>query len=551
MSEKYTIGIDFGSLSARSLLARVSDGAEITDAITEYPHAVMSECLSSSGKALPHSFALQDPEDYVYAMTDSVKRVIKDSGVAPEDIIGISVDFTCCTMLPIYSDLKPLSADPRFAEEPHAYVKLWKHHAAQPYADKLNAIAKERNESWLPHYGGCISSEWMFPKLWETLDKAPDVYNAADHFLEAGDWVTSLLVGKLVKSYTFAAAKAMYIDGVGYPSSDFLAALDERLSSAVEDKLEAPLFRSGECCGKLCPEMAKELGLTENTAIGVPQPDAHIAAVSLGATNPGDLVAILGTSAPFILVQDKFACVPGTCGSLKDTVIPGLWGYESGLCCFGDLFSWAAENIAPESYLKEAQKRDMPLIKYLISLASKKKPGETGLVTLDWWNGNRSILSDSALSGMIVGMTLATKPEDIMRALIEATAFATRVIFDAHAKEGVPIKRVIATGGIAKKDPFTMQLFADVLGVKLEVPKSKLSSSLSGAIYAAAAAGYDFDTSIKNMQTSMEKVYLPNPENKQIYDELYNEYVKLHDLFGRDENSVMKRLLEIKSRKDS
>ena len=551
MSEKYTIGIDFGSLSARALLVRISDGAELCDAVSDYPHAVMSEVLVSSGKPLPHSFALQDPEDYIYSMTESVRRVIKDSNVAPEDIIGISLDFTCCTLLPIYSDLSPLSSDPRFKDEPHAYVKLWKHHGAQPYADRLNAIAHERNESWLPYYGGSISSEWLFPKLWETLDKAPDVYNAAAHFVEAGDWVTSVLVGKLVKSYTFAAVKAIYIDGVGYPSHDFLACLDERLRNAVEEKLDAPLYRSGECCGKLCPEMAEKLGLTENTAIGVPQPDAHIAALSLGATDPGDMIAIIGTSAPLEMVQDKFACVPGTCGCLSDTIIPGLWGYESGLCCVGDLFAWAANSVAPASYHEEAKKRDIPLIKYLISLASEKKPGETGLIALDWWNGNRSILNDSSLTGMLIGMTLNTRPEDIMRALIESTAFAMRVIFDAHAEAGVPIKRVIASGGIPKKDPFTVQLYADVLGIPLEVPSSKFSSSLAGAIYAAAAAGYELDECVKNMQTSMERIYTPNFENKKIYDELYSEYVKLHDYFGRGENNVMKRLLEIKNRKDT
>lgn len=549
MSEKYTIGIDFGSLSARALLVRISDGAEIIDAVTEYPHAVMSDRLAASKKPLPHSFALQDPSDYVYSMTESVRCVVRDSGVAPEEIIGISVDFTCCTLLPIYSDLSPLCADERFSEEPHAYVKLWKHHSAQPYAKKLNKIAKERGESWLPYYGGCVSSEWLFPKLWETLDKAPDVYNSAYRFIEAGDWISSLLVGRLVKSYNYAAIKAMYINGVGYPSPDFLAALDERLRTAVEDKLDAPLVRFGERCGMLCPEMAEKLGLTVNTAVGCPQSDAHTASLALGAASPGDLVALMGTSAPFIMVQDKFASVPGTCGCLEDTVISGLWGYESGLCCFGDLFAWAAENIAPEPYLKEAKKRDIPLVKYLISLASEKKPGETGLIALDWWNGNRSTLNDSDLTGMIIGMTLATRPEDIMRALVESTAFATRVIFDAHEKAGVPIKRVIAAGGIAKKDPFTTQLFADVLGINIEVPKSKLSSSLSSAIHAAIASGCDPDKTVKQMSTPIEKVYVPNPEAKSVYDELYAEYVKLYDFFGRDQDSVMKRLIKIKNRK--
>ena len=545
-NEKYTIGLDYGSLSARALLVRVSDGKIMAEACFDYPHAVMDTCLPGSDEVLPPDFALQHPQDYLDALDEILPTVIKNSGVDPEDVIGICVDFTTCTVIPVLGDGTPVCFLDEYKNEPHAYAKLWKHHAAQPYADRLTALAEERGEEWLSDYGGKVSSEWMFPKIWEVLDRAPDIYALTDGFVEGGDFITRVLTGKRTKGYVFSTSKAIYDYYKGYPSKEFFAALDPRLENVVEEKLNAPMVFSGECAGYICDAAAKRFGISQKTAVASPMPDAHIATVALNMKSSGDLCAILGTSACYMLLGEKYVPVKGISGIHKDSLTPGFYGYEAGLCCFGDHFAWVAENVATEEYVKEAESRGISMMKLLTEKAAKKKPGESGLLALNWWNGNRSVLVDSALSGMILGMDLRTKPEDIMRALLEANTFGTRLIVETYESSGLEVKRIIAGGGIPQKNPFIMQLFADVIGKEIWIAGTTQLPALSGAIYAAAAAGVPLTEAMDNMSSISDVIYRPNPEATAVYDKLYEEYKRLYDYFGRGENNVMKTLRKIR-----
>lgn len=539
---KYSIGLDFGTLSARALLVRISDGAVIAERSFEYPHAVIDRELA--GSALPPDFALQDPRDYLDAL-DAMLPILT-SAVDPEDIIGIGVDFTCCTLLPVTEDNTPLCFLPEYRENPHAYVKLWKHHAAQKYADLMTEVAASRGESWLKDYGGKISSEWLFPKIYEILDRAPEIFERADGFIEAGDFITSLLVGRRTKSYTLATAKAFYDFELGYPSPEYFAAVDPRLRNIVDEKLAAPIIFAGKPAGTVCATAAERYGLSLKTAVAAASPDAHISTAALNMKSAGDLAAIMGTSACYMLLSDKYVPLTGISGIHRDSLTPGFYGYEGGLCCFGDHFAWAAKNLSTEEYINEAKAENISILKLLIKKAAAKKPGETGLLALDWWNGNRSVLCDSELSGLIIGADLTTRPEDIMRALIEANAFGTRVIIENYESSGVPVRRIVAGGGIPKKDSFTMQLFADVLKREILVAAADQLPALSGAIYGAAAAGVPLECAMEQMCSISDKVYRPDPEASAVYDRLFSEYVRLYDYFGRGKNDVMKELKTIK-----
>jgi len=546
MSEKYSIGIDYGTLSGRALLVRISDGKIMADAVMDYPHAVIDDCLPATGEKLPPDFALQDPNDYIKVLHFIIPKVLKDSGVDKKDVVALGIDFTCCTVLPVYEDGTPVCFDEKFKNDPHAYVKLWKHHAAQPYADKIEAVINERGEDWLKYYGGKVSSEWMIPKIMETLDKSTEVYNAAARFMEAGDWLTSYITGTPSKSYVFATVKAFYDYENGYPKPDFFRQLDPRLENVVEEKLNFPMYFSGKTVGHVRPELAAELGLDENMSVSCAMPDGHVASAALGMKYSGDMCAVMGTSSCYLSIDNELKPTNGICCSLKDILTPGFYGYEAGLCCVGDNFAWAVENLTPAEYKEAAEKEGIPLIKYIISKSAKKAPGETGLLALNWWNGNRNILVDSSLSGLIVGLNLSTKIEDIMRALIEATAFGTRVILENYEKHGVEIKRFIAAGGIARKDPFTMQLYSDVLKCDILIAESTQIPALGSAVYAASSAGYDLYECMDNMSRLSETVYHPNPEASAVYDKLYAEYVRLYDTFGRGGDNVMKNLRDIR-----
>jgi L-ribulokinase len=549
---KYAIGVDYGTLSGRALLIDVKTGEEKATAVLDYPHAVMDEYLPS-GKKLGSDWALQHPQDYIDVLTTTIPSVINDSGVNPKDIIGIGIDFTACTVMPTKADGTPLCFLDKYKDEPHAYVKLWKHHAAQAQATKLNKIAEAMNQDWLAYYGGKVSSEWAIPKLWQILDEAPEVYNDADRFIEAADWITWQLCGKEIRNSCCAGYKGMWNKTTGFPSKEFFKALDPRMENVIDEKFSRNISPLGSKAGEVTKKFAELTGLAEGTAVAVPIIDAHVFVPAVGITKPGAMLAIMGTSTCHMLLSENEIKVPGMCGVVADGILPGLYAYEAGQCCVGDHFQWFIDNCLPKSYYDDAQAKGMNIHKYLREKCKNKKPGESGLVALDWWNGNRSVLVDVDLSGMIVGMTLQTKAEDIYRALIEATAYGTRVIIEAFKDKGVDVNAFYAAGGISQKDEMTMQIYADVINMPIKIADCDQGGALGSAIYGACAAGTEkggYDSlyvAADALGKVKDKVYYPIPENVETYNKLYSEYKILHDYFGRGQNDVMKRLKKIKT----
>ena len=388
------------------------------------------------------------------------------------------------------------------------------------------------------------------PKIWQTLEEAPEIYDKADKFIEAADWVVWQLCGKETRNACCAGYKAIWNKKNGYPPKSFFKALDPRLENLVEDKL-GPVTPIGEKAGEVTAAMAKLTGLKEGTAVAIATADAHVAVPAVGITGEGEMLAIMGTSTCHILLGSTEKQVPGMCGVVEDGVMPGLYGYEAGQCCVGDSFQWFIENCLPESIFNEAKEKGVNVHKLLREKCSAKRPGESGLIALDWFNGNRSVLCDIDLTGVILGMTLQTKPEDIYRALIESTAYGTRMIVDTFNENGVKVNTFYAAGGISQKDPMTMQIYSDVLNMPVKIAGTTQCGSLGSAILGAVAAGKanggydDVYEAAGIMGKVRDTVYYPNPENVEIYNKLYAEYKTLHDYFGRGSNDVMKRLKKI------
>ncbi len=537
---KYTIGLDFGTLSARALVVDIKDGREVACVEHPYRHGVMDTRLPN-GRPLPPDFALQHPMDYVEALEYIVPRAVQLSGANKEDIIGIGLDFTSSTVLPVTADGASLCTLMDFENEPQAYAKLWKHHAAAPYARRMEEVAVKRREGWLPSYGGRVSSEWFFPKLMETLDQAPRVYEKMRRYMEAGDWLVLLLTAAPSQNACMAGYKAFYQRGGGFPSPEYLAACDRRLKNVVAEKMDAPVFDQGTKVGGLGAEYAEKLGLITGIAVAAANVDAHVGLPAAGIDKPGQMLIILGTSACHLLLAEEWTAVPGICGSVINGILPGFVGMEAGQSCVGDLLDWFVKTAVPESYYDAAKARQINIHQYLQDLAKEQSPGEHGLLALDWWNGNRSILVDPDLSGLILGLTLATKPQDIYRALVEATAFGTRMIIENYRAHGVPVTSLCLSGGIAEKSPFIRQVFADVLGLPLSLSKSAQGSALGSAMFAALAAGKaeggydDIQEAIQNMGGQKEEKIVQNPAAKAVYDRLFALYQELHEVFGQKE----------------
>ena len=546
--KKYVLGIDFGTLSARALVAEIGTGRELAQAEFAYPHGVMTEALPD-GTPLPPDWALQHPDDYLLALETAATRALAASGADKSDVVGIGIDFTSCTLIPVDAQGEPLCG--KYPSDPHAYPMLWKHHACQKQADRITEIARDRGEAWLGRYGGKVSSEWMLPKILQIIDEAPELYDEAHRFIDAGDWLVMKMTGSAVRNSCMAGYKAFWNKRDGNPTADFLRACHPRLENLAREKLN-PVVPVGTRAGGLTAEMAERLALMPGTSVAAANIDAHVSLPAAGITDAGEMLMIMGTSTCHILLGDEERVVPGMCGAVEDGVIPGKIGYEAGQSCVGDHFEWFVRNCMPESYAREAEKRGLNAHEYLTGLAEALKPGESGLIALDWWNGNRSVLVDANLTGLILGMTLQTRPEEIYRALIEATAFGTRVIVDAFEENGVEIHKICACGGIARKNPFIMQLYADVLRREIRVARSAHSSALGSAMFGAVAAGSarggydDIREAAAEMGGTQPHVYRPLPRNSAVYDKLYAEYRRLHDYFGRGGSGAMSRLKEIR-----
>ena len=543
----YTIGIDYGTESGRALLVRVADGVEVATAVHPYGDGVIDEHLPGSDRRLPPDWALQNPDDYVEVLRRTVPAVLRESGVDPAEVVGVGIDFTACTMLPTTADGTPLCRLNSFRDQPHAWVKLWKHHAAQPHADRINAVARERGESWLPRYGGKISSEWFFSKALQILDEAPEIYRAADRLVEAADWIVWQLTGVETRNTCTAGYKAMHQDG-DFPTRAYFAALHPEFADVVDTKMLRTLSELGARAGGLTEEAAHWTGLRPGTAVAVANVDAHVTLPAAGTVDAGTMVMIMGTSTCDVLVGEDLHDVEGMCGVVRGGIVPDRYGYEAGQSGVGDIFAWFLEHAVPGTVQAEAAAAGLDLHAYLTREAQGQRPGEHGLLALDWLNGNRSVLVDAELGGLIVGLTLATRPADVYRALMEATAFGQRVIIEAFETSGVPIHTLVAAGGLPGKNPLLMQIYADVLNRPIHLVASDQAPALGSAMHAAVAAGAyaDIAAAAAAMGGLSEVVYTPIPDHTATYAAMYRDYVILHDLFGRasEEQSggVMKRL---------
>jgi L-ribulokinase len=540
------VGIDFGTLSGRALVVRVADGAELGTAVHEYAGGVIDAELPATGAALPPNWALQDPQDWIEVLRRAVPAAVAAAGIAPEQVIGVATDFTASTPLPALAGGAPLCSVPELAGRPHAYPKLWKHHAAQDQAERITALAAQRGEPWLERYGGRISSEWEFAKALQVLEEDPEVYDRAERWIEGADWIVWQLCGRETRNACATGYKGILQDGA-FPSEEYLRALDERFGRFVADKLAGPLASLGDRAGGLTARAAAWTGLPEGIAVAVGNVDAHATAPAAQAIAPGQMLMVMGTSTCHVMNARELAAVPGMCGVVDGGIVPGLWGYEAGQSGVGDIFGWFVEHAVPASVRDDAAARGLDVHAHLSALAAEQEVGEHGLIALDWNSGNRSVLVDHELSGLILGLTLATRAQDIYRALVEATAYGTRMIIETFAQSGVPVHELTVAGGLAR-NPLVMQVYADVTRSPLHVIASDQGPALGAAIHAAVAAGAYPDVFVASaaMGRVVRDAYVPDPARADAYDALYRHYVRLHDHFGRGADDVMHALRRIR-----
>ncbi|MEU5386003.1 ribulokinase [Kitasatospora cineracea] len=546
-TESYVVGIDFGTLSGRAVVVRVRDGEELGTGVHPYPHAVIEEHLPGTGRRLPPDWALQHPEDWREVLRTAVPAALADAGVDAARVIGIATDFTACTVLPALADGTPLAELPAWADRPHAWPKLWKHHAAQGQADRINALAHARGEKWIHRYGGKISAEWQYAKALQVLEEDPAVYAACERWIEAADWIVWQLTGAESRNTCTAGYKGIFQDG-GYPSEEYLAALHPGFADFARTRLEHPLAPLGSRVGSLSARAAAWTGLPEGIAVAAGNVDAHVAAPAAQAVENGRLLAIMGTSTCHVVNGPVLADVPGICGVVDGGIAEGAWGYEAGQSAVGDIFAWWLRQGLPADYLAEADATGEDPHQLLTRKAAAQRVGAHGLVALDWLNGNRSTLVDHHLSGVIAGLTLATRPEDVYRALLEATAFGTRTIVEALETGGVPVSEFVVTGGL-KKNALLMQIHADVLRRPVSLAVSEQGPALGSAIHAAVAAGAypDVRAASAAMGRVQRHAYLPDPERADAYDALYAEYRLLHDHFGTGGDLLLHRLRRLRN----
>jgi L-ribulokinase len=525
----YALGLDFGTESARALLINAVNGAIIASSVENYPDGVIDTILPS-GRDLGPGWALQNPSDWLHSTETTIKKVIIDSGIDPREICGIGIDFTSCTVLPVKMDGVPLCQLSGWVNEPNAWPKLWKHHAAQGQADRITQLAKERGEGWLKRYGGIISSEWMLPKALQILYEDPKIYAETELIVEAGDWLAWQLTGQLLRNACAAGFKGLWHKIDGYPSDEYLAELHPDFKDYYRTKGKGRVAPPGEIVGELTPEWAECLGLDAHTKVAVGIIDAHAGAIGAGVSQSEVLYMAMGTSTCHMLLANNEVFCEGISGVVEDGILPGWFGYEAGQAGVGDIFNWFTKfnDIDHETLTRKAL--DLP-------------PGAEGLLALDWWNGCRTPLVDADLSGLILGCTLQTRPEAVYRALIEATAYGTRLIIDTFNQGGIPVGKIIAGGGLTKNE-LLLKIYADVTGLPFEVCSTQQASALGAAILGAVAGGVypDMGSAVRTLAPSPRAIIQPDYENHQKYSELYRLYLGLVEIFGSDENSIMKQL---------
>ncbi|MGA3352909.1 MAG: ribulokinase [Acidimicrobiales bacterium] len=546
---RVAIGVDFGTESGRVLLLDVGSGEELAVSEVRYSHGVIDQRLVSSGEELPPDTALQDPGDYLEVLYRGIPEALAAGKVSEDEVIGLGIDFTCCTVLPVTEDGTPLCQLELWRDRPHAWVKLWKHHSAQPVADRLNEVAIERAESFLTRYGGRLSSEWYFPKLIEIWQKDRPVYDAMSAFVEATDWVVWHLTGSLVRASCSAGYKACWTAGEGLPSQEYFEAAFPGFKDPSE-KLGMSFVPPGACTGMLRAEVASRLGLNTSVAVAAGNVDSFVSIPGAGVQSSGVFLMVVGTSICDLVIDRHESRMPGITGVVENGILPGFFGYEAGQAAVGDMFAWFGSRLlglnsreagTGTSWHEEFERE-----------AAKIAPGACGLVALDWWNGNRTILGDADLSGVIAGLTLATTPIEIYRALLESVAFGTRRIIENFVEHDVAIDEIVACGGIAERSALMMQLLADVTGLPVTIPDSSQiparGAAVTGAIAAGSARGGfdDFATAVSELRPAMSRRYEPSARSHVTYDKVYSVFRSLHDALGRDHVEWLHRLKQIR-----
>jgi L-ribulokinase len=554
MSAKYTIGLDYGTNSVRALVVDTANGREVGTAVWNYEHGTAGVILSRDP-----NLARQHPADYIKGAEITIKKALADAqknarGFKPEQVAGIGVDTTGSTPLPVDANGQPLAFNKKLANNPAAMAWLWKDHTGVSEAAEITALAKKMRPQFLAKCGGTYSSEWFFSKVLHCLRTAPEVFNAAHSWIELADFVPAELTGtlapdKFIAGVCAAGHKAMWnAKWGGYPDAQFLSKLNPKLGK-LRARLTPRVHSIDRAVGRLTAAWARKTGLRAGIPVAVGAFDAHLGGVGSGVA-PGTLVKIIGTSTCDIAISPntkKLADVPGLCGIVDGSVLPGYFGLEAGQSAVGDIFNWWVNYIQPHG--------EKLSHKALDAEAMKLKPGESGLLALDWNNGNRTILVDQRLTGLLVGQTLYTTPAEVYRALIEATAFGALTIINRFEEYGVRISQVVNCGGIAEKSAITMQIYADVTGRPMKISRSAQTCALGSAIAAAVVAGAhkNYGAAQKAMTGLKPKIYNPNPKAHAVYRELYPIYKKLHDAFGTREwhgnlHGVMKELIDIRNR---
>lgn len=557
---RFALGLDYGTETMRAVLVNLESGRIAGSAAESYPHGVITASLPDSPRTkLEPQSALQHPGDYLHVLKKTVSATMKEAKAHARQVVGLGVDFTSCTMLPTTKDGLPLCELSRFKNHPQAYVKLWKHHTAQPQADRINQLAAARGEGWPKRFGGSVSSEWFLPKALEILEKAPDVYRSAEVLIEAGEWLVWQLTGQLTRSTCHGGYKQCWSRRHGYPSREFLGNLNPEFANLVENKMSGPRLAPGMKAGGLTEKMAKWLGLLPGTAVSSSIIDAHAAVPGCGVTKPGELCLVIGTSSCLMLMHKHEQFIPGIAGVVEDGILPGYYGYEAGQAAVGDTFAWLADLLAASNPRESQTPRNrrpavgqrQAVFETLQKQAAELPPGAGGLLALDWFNGCRTPFADSNLSGLLLGLTLNTTAAQLYRALIEATAFGTRSIVDTFSRSGLEIASLVAGGGVARKNALLMQIYADVLNRPIQVAASEEASALGAAILGAVAAGPEnggfvrVEDAVQNMVPEPLKVYKPDSQKQEVYRTLYDEYQRLAVTFGRYENPVMRNLRKL------
>lgn len=544
---RFAIGLDFGTESVRVLVVDIADGRVAGEAVQPFEHGVIDRELPGTGEKLPPDYALQHPHDWLAGAAVACQRAVRAAKVDVADVVGVGVDFTSCTMLPTTRDGTPLCLREAFKAVPLAWPKLWKHHGAKAETDRINEVARGRNEPWLARYGGAVGLEWFFPKVLETLDHAPHVYDAAEVWLEAGDWLVWQLVSgpypkcdaaTLIRSTCQAGYKAMWNRATGFPSPDYFAALHPKLRDVVAQKMPGELRSPGTSAGPLTRDAGRLLGLREGIPVSTAIIDAHAGVPGAGVASPSTMVMVLGTSACHMMNSRVEQLVPGVAGVVEEGILPEYFGYETGQASVGDALAWVARTVNLSH--DELNER-----------AATLPPGAGGVLAIDWLNGCRTPLMDGRLSGAFVGLTLSTRPEQLYRAMMEATAFGVRRICDTLRDGGVPVRRFCAAGGLPARSPLLMQVLADVLGEKIHLPETDQSVALGAAILGCIAAGRDVTgyASISQAVQAMSRwredlVYRPDLAARRAYDGVYELYLKVSDGAGTAAE-VMRRLREL------